>query len=267
MSECSEVEPLLAAYVDNEVAPGHLGRLQAHLAACPGCRRRSRGKRAARELLHARRHELVRQAPPHLHKRCAACACGPASRRTFAPTRWIASHRWLPLSFAATVVLAVAAVFFTTLNGSVEALATQLALDHVKCFQFAPAHAEVDPIVAEQPLEEGVRVADQRADERAASSSSSCSTCGAACRPRARRRTSCTSGTGSRCRSTCSTAWRSPTSHVERLVSRLGQKAVIWSDAGRTYAVVGRAPPNDLEHIAHYLRESRAVERARGSQS
>jgi hypothetical protein len=44
--------------------------------------------------------------------------------------------------------------------------------------------------------------------------------------------------------------------HDERLVSRLGQKAVIWSDAGRTYAVVGRAPPNDLEHIAHYLRAS-----------
>jgi hypothetical protein len=29
---------------------------------------------------------------------------------------------------------------------------------------------------------------------------------------------------------------------------------VIWSDAGRTYAVVGRGPPGDLEHIAHYLR-------------
>jgi anti-sigma factor RsiW len=255
MSECSEVEPLLAAYVDNEVAPGDLGRLQAHLAACPGCRRRVAGEGAARELLHARRHELVRQAPAHLHKRCAACVCGPASRRTFAPTRWIVSHRWLPLSFAATVVLAIAAVFFTTLNGSVEALATQLALDHVKCFQFAPAHAEVDPIVASSlwkktygwlisvptsaPVEQ-LELLDVR-----------------------------------RCMSTHGASahimyrWRGqPLSvyvlnsaggfdpHDERLVSRLGQKAVIWSDAGRTYAVVGRAPPNDLEHIAHYLRAS-----------
>ncbi len=42
--------------------------------------------------------------------------------------------------------------------------------------------------------------------------------------------------------------------HDERLVSRLGQKAVIWSDAGRTYAVVGRAPPNDSRHTYRALR-------------
>jgi len=44
--------------------------------------------------------------------------------------------------------------------------------------------------------------------------------------------------------------------HVERLVSSLGEQAVIWADAGRTYAVVGRPGPEDLTHIAHYLRES-----------
>ena len=56
-AECSELEPLLAAYVDGEVgsrtmrgragAPGRLPGLPA---------RASRRKRAAREVLHARRH-------------------------------------------------------------------------------------------------------------------------------------------------------------------------------------------------------------------
>ena len=44
--------------------------------------------------------------------------------------------------------------------------------------------------------------------------------------------------------------------HVEQIVARVGQEAIIWSDAGRTYAVVGRGLPPDLEHIAHYLRAS-----------
>jgi hypothetical protein len=44
--------------------------------------------------------------------------------------------------------------------------------------------------------------------------------------------------------------------HVERLVSSLGEQAVMWTEAGRTYAVVGRARSDDLTRIAHYLRES-----------
>jgi anti-sigma factor RsiW len=43
---------------------------------------------------------------------------------------------------------------------------------------------------------------------------------------------------------------------VERSVSRLGQDAIIWTDAGRTYAVVSRGPRSDLERIAGYMRAS-----------
>jgi anti-sigma factor RsiW len=255
MSECRELEPLLAAYVDNEVTADDLGRLRAHLNTCSSCRHRVAAERTAHEVLAARRRELVPSAPLQLHKRCAACACEPSPRRAALPPRWVAPRRWLPLSFAATVLLAVAAVFFTTFNGSAEALATQLALDHVKCFQFAPAHAEVDPIVASSlwkktygwlisvptsaPVEQ-LELLDVR-----------------------------------RCMSTQGASahimykWRGqPLSvyvlnstpafdpGVERLVSRLGQKAVIWSDSGRTYAVVGRGPPNELEHLAKYMRTS-----------
>jgi anti-sigma factor RsiW len=255
MSECRELEPLLAAYVDDEVGPNDVGRLQAHLASCSSCRRRVAGERAAREVLHARRRELVRSAPPQLHKRCAACACQPLTRRAVVARRWVTPRKWLPLSFAATVLLAIAAVFFTTLNGSVEALATQLALDHVKCFQFAPAHAEVDPVVASNLWKRTygwlISVPTSAAAEQLELLDV--------------RRCMSTQGASAH----IMYKWRGQPLSVyvlnstpgfdaraERLVSRMGQKAVIWSDAGRTYAVVGRGPPTDLEHIAHYLRAS-----------
>jgi hypothetical protein len=141
----------------------------------------------------------------------------------------------------------------STLNGGVEALATQLALDHVKCFQFAPAHAEVDPIVASSLWKKTYGWLISVPTRRPSSA-------------RAPRRAGGAVAHGASAH--IMLPGRQPLSvyvlnsaggvdpHDERLVSRLGQKAVIWSDAGRTYAVVGRAPPNDLEHIAHYLRAS-----------
>jgi anti-sigma factor RsiW len=253
MTDCRDLEPLLAAYVDGEMAPDERARVTAHLATCPPCRQAVAGERQARDVLHARRHQLAAAAPAQLHRRCAACVCGPAPLS--AGARGFPPRTWVPFSFAATILLAVAAVFFMGLNGSVEALATQLALDHVKCFQFSPPHAEVDSAMASEtwkasygwlinvpksaPVEQ-LELLDVR-----------------------------------RCMSTQGASahimyrWRGqplsvyvlnsvPKSdiRVERLVSRVGQEAIIWSDAGRTYAVVGRGPPNDLQHIARYLRAS-----------
>ena len=71
---------------------------------------------------------------------CAAsrprvCAVGARRRPTSpAPSR---VRRWLPLSLAATLLLAVAAVFLFGLNQSVQALAAGLTLDHVNCFKGA----------------------------------------------------------------------------------------------------------------------------------
>ena len=245
MAECSELEPLLAAYVDGEMEPDQVGRVQGHLATCPPCRHRIAGERAARDVLQARRHGLVASAPPRLRKRCAACVCGsPAWSAGVIPRRFV-RRTWIPLSFAATILLAIAGVFTWGLNGSVEALATQLALDHVKCFQFAPAHAEIDPGVAGEAWNRTygwlINVPRSEPVEQLASAH-------------------------------IMYRWRGkplslyvlnsvPKSdaRAERLVSRLGQEAIIWSDAGRTYAVIargGREQRNDLEHIAHYVRAS-----------
>ena len=251
--ECAELEPYLAAHIDGETTAADAGRLNAHLAACPACRMRVTSEKAARDVLHARRDRLVACASPQLRQRCAACATEGA--RPLAPSvpRRFVRRAWVPLSFAATLLLAVAGVFLAGLNRNVEALATGLAADHVKCFQFAPDHAMVEPGAAgaawqrrygwsltvprSEPVEQ-LELLDVRR---------------------------CMSIEGAtahilyKWRGSPLSVYvlnRAPASDVsaERLVSRLGQEAVIWSDSGRTYAVVGRGTHNDLEHVAHYLR-------------
>jgi hypothetical protein len=53
--------------------------------------------------------------------------------------------RWAPLTAAATVLLAVAAVFGLGLNNKVQALAFQASLDHAKCARFNMSHQAADP--------------------------------------------------------------------------------------------------------------------------
>ena len=255
MRSCQELEPLFAAYVDGEGSADQREAVQSHLERCSACRRAVEDERAVRAAFSSCRTRLAAHASPRLRARCAACACAPPAWWRLAGARRAATHRWIPLSFAATMLLAVVVVFLFGINGGDRALAAQLAIDHVKCFQFAPDHADADPIrvvdrwkaaygwlltVPRSAPQEQLELLDVR-----------------------------------RCMSTQGSSahimyrWHGqplsvyvlnsvPKSdvHVERLVSSLGEQTVMWSEAGRTYAVVGRARPEDLTHIAHYLRES-----------
>jgi len=253
MGECRELEPLLVAYVDGEVAPDQAVEVQAHLSRCPPCRQRVEGERAVHVVLRARKRELVPAAPAGLRRRCAA-AC-PSTAPAAAGRRRLVPGRWVPLSFAATVLLAVAAVFFMGLNGSVEALATQLALDHMKCFQFAPEHTEVDSKLAGDawhrsyawlinvPRSEPVEQLELLGVRRCLS------TQGASAHIMYRWR-------GNPLSMYVLNSQPKAAVSPERLVSRIGQEAVIWTDAGRTYAVVSRGERAELERIAHHMRAS-----------
>ena len=82
----------------------------------------------------------------------------------------MAARRWVPLSLAATLVLAVAGAFIFGLNDNVEALAAQLTLDHVTCFQFAPErleHADAATAAATGPRARAGRSRCRRAHRRA----------------------------------------------------------------------------------------------------
>ncbi|HJR60200.1 MAG TPA: zf-HC2 domain-containing protein [Vicinamibacterales bacterium] len=155
VNECRACEPLLAAYVDGEVAPDDGERVRSHVASCACCRDRLAGERAAREAIRARRTGLRACASDELKARCASFAAlrpdavpapGPVTSRPAIPASFL--RRWAPLSIAATLLLAVSVVFGLGLNDKVQALAVQATIDHVKCSRFNTGSAPADPIAA-----------------------------------------------------------------------------------------------------------------------
>ena len=146
---CHDVEALLTAYVDGEAPTGDGDKVRAHVEACGACRERLAGERLAREAIRARRAGLRPCASDALKARCAAHARAgrPPAPLTMPATpsrgsRASLVRRWAPLSLAASVLLAVAAVFGLGLNDKVQALAFQTTIDHVKCARFnAGSHA------------------------------------------------------------------------------------------------------------------------------
>lgn len=155
MSECRDLEPLLTSYVDGEASVPERERVDAHVTACGGCRERMHAQRAAREALSSRRDRVRACASGDLKARCRAHAASvrraPQPATVIAPAfggRAPALRRWMPLTAAATIFLAVAAVFGLGLTDKANALAFQTTLDHVKCARFHMPHTEGDPIAA-----------------------------------------------------------------------------------------------------------------------
>ncbi len=162
----------------------------------------------------------------------------------------------MPLSMVATLALAVAGVFLFGLRDGVEALGTQLAADHIKCFEFAPSPA-VTPdarLLSKQwakdrgwtlrlPESEPVEQLELMGLRRCISSSGF------------------TAHIMYKWRGQPFSVYVLNSQHprvgpVPRLVEHLGQEEIIWSKGGRTYAVVARGRPSDIEHVALYVQRS-----------
>ena len=108
-----------------------------HLAECPPCRERASVESTARKVLHARAVALSDRSPAALRARCVAGAPSTTSGQGgLASVGWRQRvSDWVPLSMAATVLLAIGAVFVLGQNERLEAAcAAQLALDHNRCF-------------------------------------------------------------------------------------------------------------------------------------
>jgi anti-sigma factor RsiW len=156
----------------------------------------------------------------------------------------------------ATLALAVVGVLLYGLSGSVEALGTALAADHVKCFEFAsPPTLMPDAKVLGREWAEtrgwAVKVPESAPVEQL--------------ELLGMRRCISTEGLTAH----VMYKWRGQpfsvyvlnsehprVGSVPRLVERLGQEAMIWSKGGRTYAVVTRASPSEIEHVALYVQRS-----------
>ena len=249
-SRCEDFDTLFAAYVDDEAAPRDRSAVEAHLTACPPCRDRLAGERTARAVVHARRDNLRPCASDALRTRCAGLR--PAVSR--ASVAAAASRRWVPLSLAATLVLAIAGVFLFGLSDRVDAFAAQVALDHAKCFKFSS-----DRVTTGDPALLGRDWTSKQGWALKVPSSAPAhdlELLGV-------RRCGSTEGRVAH----MMYRWRgeplsvyvlpaaiAPERDVQNVVDRLGHEAVIWSNSGRTYAIVVRRPPGDLAEVVAYVK-------------
>jgi hypothetical protein len=252
--DCRDIEHNLAAYVDGECAAPERSTIDAHLNACAPCRMRVTAERAAHELLQARRDSLRVCAPDRLRRRCAGHRI--TGRRV--PTG--AAHRpWLSFSLAATIAFAAVVVFFFGWGSSAETYAAQLAADHIKCFQFPPHPVARDATAIGRAWEAAhgwpLKLAVDNEDERLHFVGL--------------RRCGSTKGRVAH----LLYRWREEPLSVYVLNRtldadaharhdgepypssvKLGERAVIWSERGRTYAIVARRSPQELEQIARLVR-------------
>jgi anti-sigma factor RsiW len=252
MAECRDVEPLFAPYVDGGAQADERATVDAHLRSCPPCRDRVASERAVRDALVSCRETFHPAASPDLRRRCEACYV--PSPRTAASR--LARRPWVPLSMAATLALAVVGVFLYSLNAGVEALVSQLAVDHVKCFQFAD-----EP----QIMPDATTLGREWSTARGWTLKIPASAPVQQLELLGLRRCISTEGLTAH----LMYKWRGQPLSVyvlksantrlgsgTRFVEKLGQEAIIWSKDGRTYAVVARGRPDDLEQVVQYVRRT-----------
>lgn len=252
MSKCRELDALFAPYADGEVATEDRASVEAHLDRCPPCRDRVAIQRRVRDAMVAHRAALRPDASAQLRARCAAYARVPTAKPSIASQ--ITSPRWMPLSLAATLLLAVAGAFFFGVNNSVEVLAAQATLDHVTCFQFAPERLKhVDAVTAAHDWAEKQGWA---IEIPASSPTSDLELLGV-------RRCTMSSGRVAH----VMYKWHGHPLSVfvvphslalhdqQEVIEKFGHEAVVWSDGDRTYVLLARARPSELSPVVGYVRE------------
>jgi anti-sigma factor (TIGR02949 family) len=257
-TNCADLDERLAPYVDGEATPESRRAIDAHLAACPDCRDRADAESAARTIVRSHRDGLSAPASETLRARCGEIANRQSPSRIGNPqspiqsslgTRQSAIRRWAPLSLAATILLAVAGVFLLGLNDRVEALASSLVIDHVKCFAMPgnASQADLAQSASRWQQDQGwpITVPPTEPEEQL--------------RLVNVRRCFTTDGRAAHMLYT----WRGAPLSVyvlqenagrDGVVNRMGHEAAIWCANGRTYAIVAEGHPADLQHIVDYMK-------------
>jgi anti-sigma factor RsiW len=251
MTICQEIDSLMTPYVDGEVDFAVKQAVEDHLGDCELCRARARTEEAARRLVQAGASTLSASAPASLRARCV----GAVSTRDAAPrpaSRGSRTRRWLPLSMAATLLLAVGGVFMVGQQERLEAaFAAQLAIDHEKCFtEFGTGHPPLDAAAAEDYLatEHGVDVVVPVGDDQEHVELVDAR--------------SCEYEGGRMAHLLCEVEGRQVSlfvvpdgSRAERSLEVVGHQARLWSAADVGYVLVGDAGDAEvMDKVAAYMR-------------
>jgi anti-sigma factor RsiW len=252
MVTCRDVESKLAEYVDRDQPGPERQAIDAHLQGCPSCRARAAREQAAHDLVCARRGTLRGCAPDSLRRRCAQ------QRRSTGSAARVMRRPWVPMSVAASILVAAGMFLLFGWGSSVETYAAQLAADHLKCFQWPPdaAGAADVTLVAktwQQTAGWTLKVAASAPSERLQLLG-------------VRR---CGSSRGRVAH--IFYKWRgeplsvyvlnyrfdhTPDAAHDHDVHRLGEHAIVWTERNRTYAVVASRRLADLHQAAGYVRRS-----------
>ncbi len=247
MKSCQDIDAIMTAYVDGESDSRETAAVDAHLAVCPPCRDRAMEEHAVRELVQAKASRLGERAPASLKARCVAASPG---REVESNPGWYRrATGWVPLSMAASALLAIGAVFFLGQTQQLEAaFAAQLAIDHDRCFTAVdPAAADFDTQRAESVL-----ARDFGLDVTVPAESDDFDVVDVR---------ECLYDEGHMAHLLCS--WRGQPvslfvvpdrSDRERKLEIVDRDAVIWSRDQNTYVLVTETGPDDLEPLIDYVR-------------
>jgi anti-sigma factor RsiW len=242
MSDCREIELLVAPYVDCVASSHEQEIVEQHLRRCPQCERRVAAERAVRAVIKRQAcHLTAGRAPTALCARMARLSCEPQSP-------W----RLWQVGVAAVLALACSVLLVMTLTRlSTPVLAAQLVADHAKCFHNTAMTTDVDAIRAGRELTAKcgftVRVPDDDPD--------------LGLRLVGARR--CLSGEGINAHLLY--AWHGravslfmlPDARRDQEALRLfGHDARVWSGHNRTYVLVSEASDRSLAPLVAHMRRA-----------
>ena len=257
MPDCSRIDALVTPFVDGELPSGDEQVVSTHIAACPPCRAKVAAERAVRALVKARRVDLMPSAaPPALKARCAmlrSAVEGGAAARPRTPVRQASTWRarLAPFALAATLVFAVGGAFlYQATRSSARVLAAELTLDHEKCFR-------LNRVLGTQHSADTVEAAmasgfDWNVQLPDTSDHSDVTLVGS--RP-------CLSGEGKVAHimykhngQPVSLFMLPGETRADQLVEVFGHQCRIWSAGDRTFVLVARESPAELEQMAALVR-------------
>ena len=256
MSDCRNLEPMFAPYVDGESEPQTRAAIDRHLGLCPPCRDRVAAERVAREVLLARRQSLRGCATEHLRRRCAGqhALAQPAPGTQPARPGFI-RRTFVPFSMAASLLLVVGTIFLFGMNRGVELLAAQLAVDHIKCHWFANHETRPDPIALskEWMRDRGWPVKVPASTPKYDLELIGMRQCGSTEGPNAH---ILYNWRGTELSLYVMNTASSRATERAQFVTKVGQETVIWNEGARTYAVVASGTRRDLTPIVDYVKLS-----------
>ncbi|HKT81215.1 MAG TPA: zf-HC2 domain-containing protein [Vicinamibacterales bacterium] len=243
--DCTSVDRLATAYVDDDLGVSERQRVAQHLLRCPPCHARIAAEQAVRRVIASQKSDLQSaRASEGLHTRCRAVAVSGAT------PAWRA--HLVPLTLAALLTLIVGGAFLYQLTArSATVMAAQLTADHMKCFAvngLLGTHQEQGTV--ESALASGfgwhAQLPDGSQEDLALVGS----------RP-------CFYGEG-RIAHIMYVHDGHPVSlfmlphsrRTEAVVSVLGHEATIWSVGDRTFVLITEEKEDSLQRLASFVRAS-----------